>query len=72
MAHAIRLYQTGGADVLKHETVEVGEPGPGQARVRHSYVADNFIDIYFRTGRYPCRFQRAGLGRWRRRTVGPG
>src|SRR6185295_5587161 len=35
------------------ETVDVGEPGPGQARVRHSYVAVNFIDIYFRTGRYP-------------------
>ncbi|HWP10951.1 MAG TPA: quinone oxidoreductase, partial [Ramlibacter sp.] len=53
MAHAIRFYQTGGPDVLRHETVEVGDPGPGQARVRHSYVAVNFIDIYFRTGRYP-------------------
>ena len=53
MAHAIRFHQTGGPEVLKLETVEVGEPGPGQARVRHSYVAVNFIDVYFRTGRYP-------------------
>jgi NADPH2:quinone reductase len=53
MAHAIRLHEIGGPDVLKFETVEVGEPGPGQARVRHTYVAVNFIDIYFRTGRYP-------------------
>jgi len=61
MAHAIRLYQTGGTEVLKHETVEVGDPGPGQARVRHSYVAVNFIDIYFRTGRYPMPLPN-GLG----------
>jgi NADPH2:quinone reductase len=53
MAKAIRFSETGGPEVLRLETVEVGEPGPGQARVRHSYVAVNFIDIYFRTGRYP-------------------
>jgi len=53
MAKAIRLHETGGPEVLKLEDVDVGEPGPGQARVRHSYVAVNFIDIYFRTGRYP-------------------
>ena len=53
MARAIRLHETGGPEVLKLENVEVGEPGPGQARVRHTYVAVNFIDIYFRTGRYP-------------------
>ncbi len=61
MARAIRFYEIGGAEVLKLETVEVGEPGPGQARVRHSYVAVNFIDIYFRTGRYPHPLP-AGLG----------
>ncbi len=53
MAKAIRLHQTGGPEVLKLEQVDVGEPGPGQARVRHTYVAVNFIDVYFRTGRYP-------------------
>jgi NADPH2:quinone reductase len=53
MARAIRFHETGGPEVLKLETIGVGEPGPGQARVRHTYVAVNFIDIYFRTGRYP-------------------
>ena len=61
MAHAIRLHETGGPEVLRLETVEVGEPGPGQARVRHSYVAVNFIDVYFRTGRYPLPLPN-GLG----------
>jgi NADPH2:quinone reductase len=58
---AIRFHETGGPDVLKLETVEVGEPGPGQARVRHTYVAVNFIDVYFRTGRYPAPLP-SGLG----------
>ena len=61
MARAIRFSETGGPEVLRLETVEVGEPGPGQARVRHSYIAVNFIDIYFRTGRYPLALPN-GLG----------
>lgn len=61
MTQAIRFHETGGADVLKLEDVEVGEPGAGEARVRHSYIAVNFIDIYFRTGRYPLALPN-GLG----------
>ncbi len=61
MTQAIRFYETGGPEVLKLENVEVGEPGPGQARVRHTYVAVNFIDTYFRTGRYPLALPN-GLG----------
>ena len=61
MARAIRFHQTGGPEVLKLETAQVGEPGPGQARVRHTFVAVNFIDIYFRTGRYPLPLPN-GLG----------
>lgn len=61
MSRAIRFHQTGGPEVLKLETTEVGEPGAGQARVRHSYVAVNFIDVYFRTGRYPLPLPN-GLG----------
>jgi NADPH2:quinone reductase len=61
MSRAIRFHQTGGPEVLKLETTEVGEPGPGQARVRHTYVAVNFIDVYFRTGRYPLSLPN-GLG----------
>jgi NADPH:quinone reductase len=61
MAKAIRLYQTGSADVLKLESVELGEPGPGQVRIRHTTIAVNFIDIYFRTGVYPLALP-SGLG----------
>ena len=61
MTRAIRFYETGAPEVLKFESVEVGEPGPGQARVRHTYVAVNFIDIYFRTGVYPSQLP-SGLG----------
>ena len=61
MARAIRFHQTGGPEVLELENVEVGAPGPGQARVRHTYVAVNFLDIYFRTGRYPLALPN-GLG----------
>ena len=65
MSRAIRFYETGGPEVLKLEQTEVGAPGPGQARVRHAYVAVNFIDIYFRTGRYPLALPKgegSGLG----------
>ena len=61
MPHAIRFHETGQPEVLKLESVEVGDPGPGQARVRHSYIAVNFIDVYFRTGRYPLPLPN-GLG----------
>ena len=61
MPNAIRFHQTGGPDVLRFEPTEVGNPGPGQARVRHTLVAVNYIDIYFRTGRYPAQMP-SGLG----------
>ena len=61
MAKAIRFHATGGPEVLRLETVEVGAPGPGQARVRHTGIAVNFIDIYFRTGVYPAVLP-SGLG----------
>ncbi|WP_432727786.1 quinone oxidoreductase family protein [Variovorax sp. W6] len=61
MTKAIRFHETGGPEVLRLEDVEVGDPGPGQARVRHSFIAVNFIDIYFRTGRYPLALPN-GLG----------
>ena len=54
MSRAIRFHRLGGPEVLELENVEVGAPGPGQARVRHAYVAVNFIDVYFREGRYPA------------------
>jgi NADPH:quinone reductase-like Zn-dependent oxidoreductase len=53
MAKAVRFYQPGGPDVLRYEDVEVGEPGPGEARIRHVAVGLNFADTYFRNGTYP-------------------
>ncbi len=52
MPHAIRVHETGGPEVLRWEAVEVGAPGPGEIRVRHSRVGLNYIDIYYRTGLY--------------------
>lgn len=52
MINAIRVHQTGGPEVLQYEQVEIGEPGPGEAKVRHEAVGLNFIDVYFRTGLY--------------------
>jgi NADPH2:quinone reductase len=53
MAHAVRFYETGGPEVLRYEQVQVGDPGPGQVRVRHVAVGLNFADTYFRLGYYP-------------------
>jgi NADPH2:quinone reductase len=61
MAKAIRFHEIGGPEVLRLENVDVAEPGPGQARVRHTYIAVNFIDTYFRTGLYPLPLPN-GLG----------
>ncbi|MCX4632123.1 quinone oxidoreductase [Streptomyces sp. NBC_01443] len=55
MAHAVRFYETGGPDVLTWERVTVGDPGPGEVRIRHVAVGLNFADTYFRTGLYPVR-----------------
>ncbi|HET7824879.1 MAG TPA: quinone oxidoreductase [Anaeromyxobacter sp.] len=52
MAKAIRIQKTGGPEVLALEDVAVGEPGPGEARVRHAACGVNFIDTYHRTGLY--------------------
>lgn len=61
MTKAIRLSRTGGPEVLELQNVEVGDPGPGEVRLRHSYIAVNFIDVYFRTGVYPLPLP-SGLG----------
>jgi NADPH2:quinone reductase len=54
MAHAVRFYEAGGPDVLKYEETPVGEPGPGEVRLRHAAVGCNFADAYFRSGYYPA------------------
>lgn len=54
MAKAVRFHEFGGPDVLRLESVEVGEPGAGEVRIRHVAVGLNFADTYFRTGYYPA------------------
>ena len=53
MTKAIRVHDYGGPEVLKWEAVEVGEPGPGEVRIRQTAIGLNFIDVYVRTGLYP-------------------
>ena len=55
MAKAIRFHKTGGPEVLQLDEVSVGDPGPGQARVRHTAIGINFLDTYQRSGLYPIQ-----------------
>ena len=61
MPHAIRFHQTGSPDVLQWEDVAVGDPGPGEARVRHTAIGLNYIDTYHRSGLYKVALP-SGLG----------
>jgi len=49
---AIRIHRHGGPEVLAYEDVDIGQPGPGEVRVRNMAIGLNFIDVYFRTGVY--------------------
>jgi NADPH2:quinone reductase len=53
MTHAIQVHDYGGPDVLKWEEVKVGEPSPGEVKIKQTAIGLNFIDIYLRTGLYP-------------------
>ena len=53
MPYAIRIHENGGPDKLRWEEVTVGNPGPGEVRVRNTAVGLNFIDTYHRGGLYP-------------------
>lgn len=61
MTTAIRMHKTGGPEVLQLETVEVGNPGPGQVRIRQTAIGLNYIDIYHRSGLYPVQLP-SGIG----------
>ncbi|WP_376957889.1 quinone oxidoreductase [Azospirillum sp. A26] len=52
MVHAIRIHEHGGPEVLRWDEIEVGEPGPGQVRIRQTAVGLNYIDTYHRSGAY--------------------
>ena len=53
MSKAIKIYETGGADVMRWEDFDPGQPAAGEALVRHDAVGLNFIDVYHRSGTYP-------------------
>jgi NADPH:quinone reductase-like Zn-dependent oxidoreductase len=61
VAKVVRFYESGGPDVLRYEDQAVGDPGPGEARVRHVAVGLNFADTYFRSGLYPAPLP-SGIG----------
>ena len=61
MSKAIQVSRTGGPEVMEYVDVEVGRPGPGEARVRQAACGLNYIDVYFRNGTYPQPLP-AGLG----------
>jgi NADPH:quinone reductase len=61
MVQAIRFAKTGGPEVLEWQPVEIGKPGPGQVRLRHTAVGLNYIDTYQRSGLYPIQLP-SGLG----------
>ncbi len=53
MAHVIRIHQNGGPEQMRWEEVTVGDPGPGEVRVRNTAIGLNYIDTYHRSGLYP-------------------
>ncbi len=61
MPKAVRFHKTGAPDVLVYEDVTVGNPGPDEARVKHTAIGLNFIDTYHRSGLYPLPLP-SGLG----------
>jgi len=61
MSYAIRFHETGGPEVLQTEETPVGDPGPDEIRVRHGAVGLNFVETYYRAGRYPVPLP-SGLG----------
>src|SRR3954466_1737269 len=61
MTFAFSIHKAGGPEVLTWEEAKLGKPGPGEARIRHTAVGLNFVDIYLRAGTYPMPLP-GGLG----------
>ena len=60
MAKAVRYHKQGGPEVLQLDDVEVGAPGQGQVRIRHTAIGVNFVDTYQRSGLYPMQLPQTG------------
>ena len=52
MSKSILIHENGGPEKMQLADVEVGSPGPGQVKIRHTAIGLNFIDIYTRSGLY--------------------
>jgi NADPH2:quinone reductase len=74
MAHAIRIHKHGGPEELKWDSVEVGEPGAGQVKLKQHAIGVNYIDVYQRSGLYklPLPFIAGSEGAGEVVAVGPG
>ena len=59
---ALRFHQHGGPEVLRFEDVEVGEPGPGELRMRNTAIAVNFRDVLVRRGTHAVKSFPSGIG----------
>jgi NADPH2:quinone reductase len=55
MSKAVRYHKQGGPEVLQLDEISVGDPGPGQVRIRHTAIGVNFVDTYQRSGLYPMQ-----------------
>ena len=53
MSLTVQIAQHGGPEEMKLVDLPVGQPGPGEIRIRHKAIGLNFIDVYQRTGLYP-------------------
>ncbi len=62
MVHAIRMHRPGGAEVLSFDEVQVGDPAPGQIRLKQTAIGLNYIDVYHRSGLYPVATLPAVIG----------
>jgi NADPH2:quinone reductase len=62
MVSAVRIHEFGGPEVLRWEEVALGEPGPGEVRLRQTAVGLNYIDVYHRVGLYKLPTLPAVLG----------
>jgi NADPH2:quinone reductase len=55
MSKAVRYHKQGGPEVLQLDEISIGDPGPGQVRIRHTAIGVNFVDTYQRSGLYPMQ-----------------
>ena len=61
MTRIVKIEKTGGPEVLKFETIKLGEPNPDEVLIEHKAIGLNFIDIYHRSGLYPLELP-SGIG----------